>query len=309
MKNSKSQLSFILLAVLLVFVSSGITKSKTYGYLGVSIEKLTKIDKEDLNVDWGVLVTEVVSNSPAEKAGINEDDVIQYYKDDKVESTSDLIEMVRKTPASEKVLITLIRDEKKKDVYAVIAHKRQRQKNAVQWFSGDGGSFEFNKERGYLGVQLHDLNEDLASYFHVKPDEGVLVLIVMRESPAEEAGLKPGDVIVQVDGEKVNAASVISELISEKESDEEVKIVLLRHRKKMTVNVTLSASQIMNRIMIKTGSDCEHEEIIIPEIHMDMQRENLIRHEEHMKELQEKMKDMKQKIKVRKKGMAGATLI
>lgn len=313
MKQKMKQYSIFTMLMMLTccfgISNDSIAKSNTYGYLGVGIENLTKVDKEDLDVEWGVLVTEVVSNSPAEKAGIIEDDVIQYFKGDKIETTSDLVDKVRDTNESEKVQIALIRDGKKKDVYAVIEHKRQRESRAVHWFGDNGGHFEFHADRGYLGVQLHDLDEDLASYFNVKLDEGVLVLKVMEDSPAEKAGLKSGDIIVEIDGETMNEASNVSEIIGEKDPEETVKITVLRHQKKMTLNATLDANQRMKRIMIKTTGDFDTEEIVIPEIDMDMNREKMIIHEENMKDLQEKMKDLKQEIKVKKMILPGTSII
>ena len=54
---------------------------------------------------------------------------------------------------------------------------------------------------GYLGIVLQELNADLAPYFSVKAGEGVLIVRVEKDTPAEKAGLKAGDVIVQM-GEK-----------------------------------------------------------------------------------------------------------
>ncbi|HEV8663340.1 MAG TPA: DegQ family serine endoprotease [Candidatus Methylomirabilis sp.] len=68
--------------------------------------------------------------------------------------------------------------------------------------------------RGWLGVQIQSLTEDLAAQFGVKPDEGVLIANVLKDGPAEKGGLKAGDVVLEVDGAKVTGVSQLQRLVA-----------------------------------------------------------------------------------------------
>jgi len=105
----------------------------------------------------------------------------------------------------------------------------------------------------YLGVQLHELNEDLAGYFGVKEEEGVLILSVEEDSPAEEAGLKAGDIIIKFDDETVSEPEDIHEIMSELEEDDEVTIEILRHNRKQTIKVTLGETEDVHQFFFSPG--------------------------------------------------------
>ena len=107
------------------------------------------------------------------------------------------------------------------------------------------GPFDFNFEmprlmspRGRLGVQLNELTPQLAEYFGVK-DGGVLVASVTQDSPAEKAGLKAGDVITSIDGDRVRRTADLFDELTDKEG--EVTVGILRDKKESTVKATLEA--------------------------------------------------------------------
>jgi hypothetical protein len=90
-----------------------------------------------------------------------------------------------------------------------------------------------------LGVQVQELNEDLAPYFKVEPKSGVLILEVREDSPAEKAGLKAGDVITKVDKETVADPQELIEAMKDYEEGEAVTIEYVRQGKTATVKVEL----------------------------------------------------------------------
>lgn len=108
-------------------------------------------------------------------------------------------------------------------------------------FNSPGFNFDFRDmipgtPRGRLGVQLESLSPQLAEYFGVK-DGGVLVSGVTKESPAEKAGLKAGDVIVAIDGDRVrDYDDVMSEL---RDKTGEVSIGIVRDKKESTLKATV----------------------------------------------------------------------
>ena len=70
-------------------------------------------------------------------------------------------------------------------------------------------------ERGFIGVQVQDLNPDLAEAFGIKNQKGAIVNSVLPDSPAEEAGLLPGDIITNINSKPVKAASDVRNHVSD----------------------------------------------------------------------------------------------
>jgi predicted metalloprotease with PDZ domain len=87
----------------------------------------------------------------------------------------------------------------------------------------------------YLGVDLQELNPDLASYFQADAKSGVLVTRVDDDSPAEKAGLRAGDIISQFNGKKVTAADDLKDALDDLKEGEDAKLTVLRHGKQQQI--------------------------------------------------------------------------
>ena len=83
-------------------------------------------------------------------------------------------------------------------------------------------------ERGFIGVQVQNLNPDLAEAFGIKSQKGAIVNSVMPESPAQEAGLQPGDIIVSINSKPVKTAADVRNHIGLMPVGEEVMFEILR---------------------------------------------------------------------------------
>jgi len=94
-------------------------------------------------------------------------------------------------------------------------------------------------KRGLLGVQIQDLNSDLADAMDLKGKRGALVSQVTPKSAAEKAGIKAGDVIIAINGKKITGASSLRTNIGMKRVDEEVIIDLFRDKQLMTVTAKI----------------------------------------------------------------------
>jgi len=96
--------------------------------------------------------------------------------------------------------------------------------------------FSFGNNRR-IGATTMQLTKQLADYFGVADGKGVLVTSVTDDSPAAKAGLKAGDVITSVDGEKVEAAGDLSRAINKKK-DGDVTLTVIRNKNQRTITVT-----------------------------------------------------------------------
>lgn len=113
--------------------------------------------------------------------------------------------------------------------------------------------------RGWLGVAIQDLSEDLAKYYGVEDKKGVLVAEVFPGDPADKAGIKLKDIIVEVNGEKVETGRDLTRIIANFGVGENVKIKLLRNNREKTVNVKIAKRKDSKVLARKTQTGQEDE--------------------------------------------------
>jgi len=216
------------------------TKSERRAWLGVSVRELDKEQRKELGVKGreGVLIVEVVPGSPAEKAGLEEDDVIVRIDDKEVREPEDLIDAVKTKKPGDKVKVEYLREGKSQETEVTLGR-------AARVTEGVFIPPLPRLERFYwagpprLGVELQELNASLAEYFGVKENEGVLITDVEKKSPAEKAGLLPGDVIVSIDGEQVQDIEDVVDAIAQKEEGDSVVVGYVRKGTRTEATVKL----------------------------------------------------------------------
>ncbi|MCJ7458263.1 MAG: PDZ domain-containing protein [candidate division Zixibacteria bacterium] len=252
--SSTAVLAVILAGLLLVGLvwAQKSTQVKKQGWVGVYLQELTPELKESMDLKEsteGVLVNGVVEDSPAEKAGIEEGDVIISFDGKKVGSTDKLTGLVRKTAPGTEVEIKVIRDGEEESLnltigesslsglYNLNPEKLKIEKKMIEPFIW---SFHSGLK---LGVAIQDLTEQLGDYFGIKKGEGALITEIEKESPAEKAGLKAGDIIVQVDNEKVSGSDDVRQIISEKEKGDKISLKVMRDKRQKDFSVTLAETE------------------------------------------------------------------
>ncbi len=224
-------------------------------YLGIGVADVTAERAKALNLkeERGAEVTSVAENGPAAKAGIKEGDVILEYNGQTVQGQEQLARLVRETPADRQVKIVISRGGNTQTVTATVASRR-----GGAAFAGlpGGGSFvmpeiripelpdipsvEMNLQNRRLGIvgEALDSEDQLSEFFGVK--EGVLVKSVLKNSAAEKAGIKAGDVVVKVGDTKVAKTEEISRALRNLgDNKTTVNVVVVRNKKETTVPVTI----------------------------------------------------------------------
>ncbi|MBI1804603.1 MAG: PDZ domain-containing protein [Ignavibacteriae bacterium] len=193
---------------------------REHGHLGVNVDDVTPKLKErkNLSVDAGAYVKDVVEDSPAEKAGVKEGDVIVKLNDRTIEDSDDLIRAIQRTKPKSDVKIEVVRSKEHKTLTATL--ERERAPRAFAYGFGDGDihlpklprmphspkmpqHFEIFSSDRLGGLTVQELTKQLAEYFQVPDRRGLLVTEVEKESDAEKAGFKAGDVITKVNKNSV----------------------------------------------------------------------------------------------------------
>ena len=171
------------------------------GYLGVSIQDVNpKIAKQfGLSKAEGALVSDVVSGSPAEKAGIKSGDVIQRYNGETMENSTMLRHRVADTAVGTSVEMEVLRDSKTLKLSVMLAE----QPKDMGAKKGESVKEE-GKSTALAGLEVQDLTPEIARQLNLpRGTQGVVVSNVETGSAAEEAGLQGGDVIVELNRKSI----------------------------------------------------------------------------------------------------------
>jgi predicted metalloprotease with PDZ domain len=211
------------------------------GWLGVSIQDITSHLKRsmDLKTTEGALVSSVVDDSPADSAGIKEDDVIIQYEGKDIGEGSDLQEAVAKTKPGTKVSVTLMRKGEKKTLQVTIGKSPRSERFSIAIPRAPRALEILTEGYRIQGLTLRSLSDQLAQYFEVPDGKGVLVWEVEKDSPADKAGIKAGDVITQVAGKRVKEVRDVSRALGAIDEGEKVNVDVLRKgaRKSLSMEV------------------------------------------------------------------------
>jgi serine protease Do len=220
----------------------------TSGWLGVSIAEVNadKVKELKLPAERGVLITEVEPDSPAAKAGLKVNDVITEFNGQRVESTAQFRRLVRETLSGRTVQLGVWREARSQTFSVTLGNRRDAAEPAVRVFGPRDFNFEFTLPRiltmsrtPVLGINAEDLSGQLGNYFGAPGGEGILVREVNTGSPAEKAGMKAGDVITKIDGERVRTLSDLREKLRAKRDQKSVSVGVIRKGSEVSLNVEI----------------------------------------------------------------------
>lgn len=253
-----------------VFVGDG-------GYLGVQTEEITKenFSKFGLKEVRGVAIEKVLDGSPAKQSGLQDGDVIVRFNGEEITGFRKLTRLISETSPDHQAKLTVMRGGSEREInvtmgkhptpkfemgnfemnvpggvgkvferaipmtpgFKIDGFPEGGNGDVFVW-SGDGkgGNFVFGSTR-QIGVGVSSLSKQLGDYFGVTDGKGILINNVNENSPAAKAGLKAGDVIVEVEGKAVSNSMDLIRGIAEKKEGE-VTLTIVRNRNRQTVKVT-----------------------------------------------------------------------
>jgi serine protease Do len=215
------------------------------GWLGVQVQPLDEGLREAFDFRKpGVLVGAVSPGSPAARAGVKRGDILVSVDGKQVATPEVLTDLIRQHEPGDSVAIGRVRDGKEQRVNVLLEDAPVGGPRAARPARGPGRYLE----GVYLGARIAPLDPDLASYFALEPDQGVLVLEITPDSPAAKAGMKSGDVIVQLNGDRVANPTALLAWLDERKPGDKVTVKVIRHGKSMELAATLDPAPLTDRV-------------------------------------------------------------
>ncbi len=208
------------------------TKGKvTRGFLGITIQAITPALAKSLNLpdQKGALVADINSNTPAAKAGIKRGDVIVAYNGQEVPDSQSLPAMVAATPVGREATVTVKRNGETLQLPVKIGEL------PAQMADNDSSGGTVQPAREKWGLQLRDLNPEIATQLQLKSDQGVVVVGVQPDSRAAESGVHRGDVILEVNRQPVSSVQDMLAKINTSTDKEQLLLLVQRQNGKIFI--------------------------------------------------------------------------
>ncbi len=237
--------------------ATDIILQKDMSYLGIGVQDVDSERAKTLKMkeERGAEITSVDHDTPAEKAGIKPGDVVLEFNGTPIQGIEQLQRMVRDTPPGRTVKLQIWRNGAPLSLNATVGQRKG------MWMETPSGEFSVPMPpnpatapmapavnmpgiiammpSGMLGIQGEPLAQEpqFAEFMGVK--DGVLVKAVNRNSAAEHAGIKAGDVIVKVDDTHVSTSSDITSTLRAAHGKRSFTLTLVRNKKEMPLTVNL----------------------------------------------------------------------
>ena len=193
----------------------------TRGWLGVVIQNVDEDLAESFGLKQagGILISEVQKDSPASAAGLKQGDIIIRLDGVELQDVSDLRNRVALLQPKSKAMVEIMRNGREKKIQVSIGEQPSN-------FSKRGPTSNGDDSLDQYGLTLQELTSELAKKFEYEEDSGLIISDVASGSSAEEAGLKPGQLVEEVNRERVSTLEELDKALKQAKSDK----ILLRVR-------------------------------------------------------------------------------
>jgi serine protease Do len=192
----------------------------TRGWLGVSIQKIDPLLAESfgLKENKGALVAEVMKDSPASRAGIQHGDVIIEFNGEAVDTFHELPAMVAAVQPGQKVSLKVLREGKEIELEVTVDELKDEREAKV----------EPTPKADVVGLKVKPVTPEQAERFGLEEDRGVMVSGVAPGSAAEEAGIRNGDVILEINRKPLAGVDDYRKIMKSIEDDPSVLMLIRR---------------------------------------------------------------------------------
>jgi S1-C subfamily serine protease len=248
----------VMVALLVVASPAWVQESRSQDqsrpYLGAAIDSTARNAPHA-----GAMIREISPNSPAEKAGLKQGDIVTKVGDKQVQDADDLANGIHQHKVGEQVTLTIMRDGNEKQFSVTLLQRpadwmrqgREPGRSRPGQFGRDQGrperEFRFPGQgmSAFLGVQTRELTPDLRKQEGVaEQEQGVFVADVVPNSAAATAGIKRGDVITAVQGKQIATPEELRAAIQRLKPGDNVSLKIKRGNKDQELTARLEESPV-----------------------------------------------------------------
>jgi serine protease Do len=200
----------------------------TRAWLGVSVQDVTEDIAKNLKLkdNSGALITEVFKGDPADKAGLRSGDLITEVNGKKIKDTHELLLTIASFHVGDKIEVKALRDGQEKSYQIVVTERKEQPEVA------SAGEMKEN-----FGMTVQDITPDIARYLGIASKVGVIVVDVKDGSPADEKGIQPQDIILEVNKVKISSLKDYQREISKKSAKNSILLLIKRGKAKYFVSL------------------------------------------------------------------------
>jgi len=196
----------------------------TRGYLGIRFQPLTSDLAKSFGLDSekGALIASVEKDTPAERAGLKAGDIILEFDGKQIVEGTELPRYVAVAPIDKKVKMVIFRDGKKQDVYVAVSKLKDGEQTVAD---RENSATESNR----IGITVQELTNDLAARLGIKESKGLVITEVKAGSPAEDAGVTPGAIIVEINGQHPDSPEKFNAVVAALKKGDIARLLLRRN--------------------------------------------------------------------------------
>jgi serine protease Do len=200
----------------------------TRGWLGVAIQPVTPELAKSFGVEGekGALVADVTKESPADKAGLKSGDIIMEFDGKQILEMNSLPRFVAATPVGKKVKLKFLRNGKQEEAAVTIERLKEGEESVAPAAVEDR-----------LGITVKELSAELAAQLRIKETKGVVVVAVKPDGIAEEAGITSGDLIKEINGDRINSMDDYNKAVSAHKKGNIMRLLLRRGESSLFVAI------------------------------------------------------------------------
>ena len=229
-----SRRSLLLLILCTALALPVVVQAATWGWLGVRIRDLSEQEMDEISTrhgireGFGALIVEVLKDTPAARAGFKNGDLVVAFRDRPIVDTRALQRLVAATPAGQEVVVTVLRREEGRRAFRVSVEAMP------QAMVAERVAAEF-------GFVVRDPEEEREQ---PRQSGTPAVAVVLRDSQADRAGLKPGDVIVEINGRPVLSRLAVSNALVDAALDQPLRLTVRRAGEPLALTVSPPSQRI-----------------------------------------------------------------
>ncbi|MEJ2069948.1 MAG: DegQ family serine endoprotease [Syntrophobacterales bacterium] len=202
------------------------------GMLGVQVQTVSPEMAKAFGMSEpkGALIAEVHPGTPAKKAGLQREDIIIEYNNHPIKEMNDLPRLVAATPPGTKTTVKVLRKGKEITLPITVTELKEERFAKESEEAGDEST---------IGMVVEDIDPRLAHRFGLKEDKGVVVVNVVSGSAAEDAGIRRGDIILEVNGKEIKDAEAFQKIMADQPKKSFVRLLIQREGRTLFLAVQI----------------------------------------------------------------------